>query len=480
MSFEKKIYFEEADHPPLSYYCREDEEKLPLKKLPFQTPNPEEWLKAPEFVPRSRQHQQLADAFSSPDEPSSSSGYEDSIESPPAQNFPPHVQNVHHPNMPEIQYAPFKPALLPHPFVAPAHALAMSGFAPAPISSPLTAPMSLPPPHLTAISGLMAPPLPRPALPQQTPSVGPLSFLPPGYSANITNINPGIGPPIPAIVLKKRRRRRNKQHHTNSMVIGDSESPASSSQPADSNECGSVEDLNREAKELSGECGSALGGSCPDLTEEQLQMWDDYLYEAANSQTKSIHEESHENGKKAVDYEMVNPVLRQIAEQQLDGISNPAIRDLDRQLNGNSMTSSVVMQKLNDTRKHDLDGATEHSLASEMEQLNFRPEITQYGYPQIGDPNRVQMTTYSNKGVIDTIVVDKHRLRRYGNDDRCEQDSIEGMTITVNAFDACEDLSLSDFECQPTRFEKIHNAIKTHGQMYTDLRPPDRVCCSIM
>lgn len=95
---------------------------------------------------------------------------------------------------------------------------------------------------------------------------------------------------------------------------------------------------------------------------------------------------------------------------------------------GNSMTSSVVMQRLNDTRKHDLNGATEHSLASEMEQLSFRPEITvvipwplsedrtlwlqQYGYPQIGDPNRVQMTTYSNKGVIDTIVVDKHRLRR--------------------------------------------------------------------
>ena len=42
---------------------------------------------------------------------------------------------------------------------------------------------------------------------------------------------------------------------------------------------------------------------------------------------------------------MVNPVLRQIAEQQLDGISNPMIRDLDRQLNGEVIGRNVILKQ---------------------------------------------------------------------------------------------------------------------------------------
>ncbi|EPB70302.1 hypothetical protein ANCCEY_10604 [Ancylostoma ceylanicum] len=36
----KKIFFEEADRPPPSYYDG-SLEKMPLKKVPFQTPDPE-------------------------------------------------------------------------------------------------------------------------------------------------------------------------------------------------------------------------------------------------------------------------------------------------------------------------------------------------------------------------------------------------------------------------------------------------------
>ncbi|KAE9421788.1 hypothetical protein Angca_000727, partial [Angiostrongylus cantonensis] len=52
-SNKKKIFFEEADRPPPSYYDG-SLEKMPLKKVPFQTPDPESWLKAPEFVPRRK------------------------------------------------------------------------------------------------------------------------------------------------------------------------------------------------------------------------------------------------------------------------------------------------------------------------------------------------------------------------------------------------------------------------------------------
>ncbi|VDK49787.1 unnamed protein product [Cylicostephanus goldi] len=36
----KKIFFEEADRPPPSYYD-DSLERMPLKKIPFQTPDPE-------------------------------------------------------------------------------------------------------------------------------------------------------------------------------------------------------------------------------------------------------------------------------------------------------------------------------------------------------------------------------------------------------------------------------------------------------
>lgn len=39
-SEKKKIFFEEADRPPPSYYDG-SLEKMPLRKLPFQTPDPE-------------------------------------------------------------------------------------------------------------------------------------------------------------------------------------------------------------------------------------------------------------------------------------------------------------------------------------------------------------------------------------------------------------------------------------------------------
>ncbi|PIC34790.1 hypothetical protein B9Z55_014341 [Caenorhabditis nigoni] len=59
-----RVFLEEADRPPPAYYQNNNlDEQKPLKIVPFQTPDPEKWISAPEFVPRSKQ---LADAFGFP------------------------------------------------------------------------------------------------------------------------------------------------------------------------------------------------------------------------------------------------------------------------------------------------------------------------------------------------------------------------------------------------------------------------------
>nr|CDJ85892.1 Protein T04B2.3, isoform b [Haemonchus contortus] len=427
----KKIFFEEADRPPPSYYDG-SLEKMPLRKLPFQTPDPEKWLKAPEFVPRTKM---LAEAFAPPLD-----------------------------------------------CVAP--------------------PFAIPPTH--APPYVAAPPFP-PMVPMPPAATGPIAprmpVIPNGYTVNITNLNQGVGPPIPAIVLRKKRRKRNK--NTQSLVMNSSESP-SSSHPLDPN--GYASDRNGattpddapivEDDESSGADGKQLlSGSCPDLSEEQLEMWDNYLYAAAvDSKEKKERSTPPSSPKQDVNeasdsteaikglfpvYDVLPRSLRDVAEQQLDGFSNPEIRRLDREINGNNMSSSMVIKRLSEQRFVDSDCSTQRSLAAEMKELTFRPEISRYGYPKIDAP-RVQLATFHPNSSVRTQIANRCIISD-SESDPCEEDCFEGMNITVNAFDVCDDLTLSDIEKAPTRFEQIHQALKQNTQRYTaDLRPPERVCCVLM
>ncbi|KAE9421789.1 hypothetical protein Angca_000728, partial [Angiostrongylus cantonensis] len=252
-----------------------------------------------------------------------------------------------------------------------------------------------------------------------------------------------------------------------------------------------------------------LSGSCPNLNDEQLEIWDNYLYAAAvdskedkertspppkspkpPASPKSPKSPKNDSAEISV-YDVIPRSLRDVAEQQLDGFSNPEIRRLDREINGesvtsilmkekclgNHMTSSMVMKRLAEQRFHDSDGSTQRSLAAEMQELTFRPEITKYGYPQI-DAKRVQLATFHHNTVRTQMAT-----RCFTSDsesDQCEEDCFEGMNITVNTFDTCDDLTLSDIEKAPTRFEQIHQALKQNTLRYAELRPPQRVCCSIM
>ncbi|KAJ1350675.1 hypothetical protein KIN20_006532 [Parelaphostrongylus tenuis] len=453
-SNKKKIFFEEADRPPPSYYDG-SLEKMPLKRIPFQTPDPESWLKAPEFVPRRKI---LEEAFAS---------------------------------LPGCRQD--RSPLTEVPFVPIGHLagqVSMDKYIGAP-------PLISPPP-----APYVAPPFPpMVAMPPATASSHPMPVIPNGYTVNITNINQGGGPPIPAIVLRKKRRKRNKQ--TQSLVMNSSES-SSPSHPLDPNGYGS--DRNggtttpnpspiKEDEETADVSKQLLSGSCPDLSDEQLEIWDDYLYAATvnskeNKQKTSSPPKSPEPmvspksqkssrndlGELSV-YDVIPRSLRDVAEQQLDGFSNPEIRRLDREINGNHMSSSMVMKQLAERRYHDSDGSTQRSLAAEMEELTFRPAISKYGYPQI-DAERVQLATFHHNTVRSQMAT-----RRFTSDsesDQCEEDCFEGMNITVNTFDTCDDLTLSDIEKAPSRFEQIHQTLKQNTLRYAELRPPQRVCCTIM
>ncbi|KHJ87893.1 hypothetical protein OESDEN_12320 [Oesophagostomum dentatum] len=170
------------------------------------------------------------------------------------------------------------------------------------------------------------------------------------------DIGEGGGPPIPAIVLRKKRRKRNK--NTQSLVMNSSESPTSS-HPLDPNDCENDRNatstpddapiIENEETSATNDTKQLRSGSCPDLSEEQLEMWDDYLYAAAvdskdkkektrkpSPPPKSPKQESLEASEKwgFPAYDVLPRSLQDVAEQQLDGFSNPEIRRLDREING--------------------------------------------------------------------------------------------------------------------------------------------------
>uniref|UniRef100_A0A8R1DZC5 Uncharacterized protein n=1 Tax=Caenorhabditis japonica TaxID=281687 RepID=A0A8R1DZC5_CAEJA len=409
-----RVFLEEADRPPPAYY--QNSQESPLKIVPFQTPDPEKWVSAPEFVPRSKQ---LADAFGLA-----------------------HSDFLNH-NL-EGEY--------------------------------------------TCNSALNLPfPTDNPFLPSVMPSATPFTGIPPGYTANMTTINAGNGPPIAAILLRKKRKRRSKQA-TNSMVNTHSISPCSS-HPSDPN--GDVSSCDEMFPKVSGLEQSTNGGSCPDLTQQQAQKWDDYLYETAKAVNENgiLHESTGERTSEDLSssvYEIAAPGLLETAAQTVSGTSNKELQKLDEEINGNVMTSSMVLRRLAD-HTFISDGCTERTLEQEMNDIAFRPPATtfqRYGYPQIDNNSSpyVHLATMdSKKKKVTNQLIDKDALKAYLDEEaeEEEEDFLEGLNITVNNFDNCEDLTLSDVE-QPSRFQQFQNAIRKNTVVVaTDLHAPDRQCCTI-
>ncbi|CAI5448608.1 unnamed protein product [Caenorhabditis angaria] len=338
MSSSSRVFFEEADRPPNEYFESEKNYQVPLKKVPFQTPDPEKWITAPEFVPRSKL---LAETFGIL-----------------PQNLPP---------------------TMPRPF----------------------------------------------------------DGIPPGYTANMTTINPTNGPPIAAILLRKKRKRRSK-NQTKSMVNSStvhSISPCSS-HPSDPNGLSSSE--NEEEM--------AAAGSCPDLTEEQQDEWDDYLYNHVQ--------------KSAQIYETISPNIIDVVQNRISGTSNKELQKIDNEINGNTMTSSMVVKKLAGPAIFS-DGTTERTLADE---LSFRNTFGGYSQIDCDKSPYVHITSMDPKSSkIKNSLIDKEALKAYLDEEEQEEDFLE------------------DVETAPTQFQQMQSVLRKGSNVITtDLQAPGNQCCLIM
>uniref|UniRef100_A0A915BB95 Uncharacterized protein n=1 Tax=Parascaris univalens TaxID=6257 RepID=A0A915BB95_PARUN len=466
----QRVCFDAEDRPPPSYWNKETLSDINRQQndssrsqgatsctttLPKVSKiDPQEWLKAPEFVPRSRKA--LAESFQNDNVPfdsSATANYLPDTPIMPTNGF----TNITEPTAP---YSSIPTIIdMPQP-VFPPHGAA--GF---PMAQPARYPLPRP-------VGLMRFPVPRIA---PTPFLirPPLGLVPPGYSANITQINAGIGPPIPALVLKKKRRKRHRRLKEFANNQTENKASSSSTHPADPNGyasdgdeistrestqirqqvAASEPDLSKgttyqqPTEEESGNVeGNLLRGSCPDLSDSQLQLWDNLLFNAVVDEQQRLDSEassslrdrsnSRSDGRTHMEYEVASRAVLSAMDSALhaDGICSKEIRRLDKQLQGRGMEDSFcedhLIQRLRDNDENrfvDSPASTTKSLKAEIEELSFRPTISQYGYPQ-ANPMRVHMATFNPEyNTTTSSIVDRK--------DGYVEDCFEGMHIRVNTFD---------------------------------------------
>ncbi|KAE9556521.1 hypothetical protein FO519_000215 [Halicephalobus sp. NKZ332] len=267
--FVSKIKFDAEDRLPPAYWDRlrsssvtEDFHDL-ISRRPL---DPAEWVQAPEFIPKHRRS--LADSF----------GYFN-----PLSNLPEDSGNndliYESSNINNVNVYPF------------ADPNSIQSISTAPYELQASFPQGFPVNHVPLSSpNVRCVPF---------PSASPYDLVPKGYSANFTAINPGVGPPIAAIVLKKKRKRRPRKP-ISKLDKNANEGPTSSRE--DQNSESRERDFQTYPKRFSSEqnlmnstsldslsqTGRKIcrGFSCPHFSDEQLTMWDDILYDAICSQNK--------------------------------------------------------------------------------------------------------------------------------------------------------------------------------------------------
>uniref|UniRef100_A0A914ZD20 Uncharacterized protein n=1 Tax=Panagrolaimus superbus TaxID=310955 RepID=A0A914ZD20_9BILA len=382
------------------------------------------------------------------------------------------------------------------------------------------------------------------------------SIVPKGYSANYTSINSGIGPPIAAIVLKKRRRRRSRRVMNDYSSgrdgggAGGKESGGIGIQqhPNDPNNFyGSFNDVRRQQWEqrndkdgsiqkqkhhfirgqirsmssepdLASMTNSDNGGrqingrltsvdSCPELSEDQLKIWDDILYNAVVKD--SVQQNSTKKMRKELSATKINsrsetpelpekpksesPVMRtsiyELCPVSIYDEDNNAefIDENEREkfLEEMSNSRSAVFDpsfsaELNKPKINDRPKTIEDSFnliqqsSNELEDLKFKTAPRE----KISLSASQYMTYFNPKtnGIKNEVYNPDYDL-----DPQIEEDFFEGMRIRVNAFDDCEELTLSESECpQPSRFQQLQWALQRQRERYVQVAPPDRACCSLM
>uniref|UniRef100_A0A914CRN3 Uncharacterized protein n=1 Tax=Acrobeloides nanus TaxID=290746 RepID=A0A914CRN3_9BILA len=413
----QKLRFDAEDRLPPAYWSRVRQPTSEMcsskkktseesKSGSFKKIDPEDWLKAPVFVPRS--HQVLAETFGladamafpeagySPDYPENTAS-EFSTTSLPENYWSPPSENFSKPNNVSLPTYPSSSAPLPSLMKIRTNpistALPRHGQPP-----PSPSLYSVPPPPSANVPTFAHLPVSRPPF---LPTTHPFSFLPRGYSANITSINSGIGPPIPAIVLKKKRKRRPRKYKDIERKSFDSPTSSIDRHPSDPNDtsynmtvensvqsprAGSVDNVREpsarslaiassepelNSKEFENSMDESalisstsktesnfIGGSCPDLSDDQLKIWDDILYRAvvadkeknAKAQMAKLEQLANGHARSSVEkqIEEPEPIMRTSIYElcpsavfdaidmavHADGINSKDLRRLDKQLAG--------------------------------------------------------------------------------------------------------------------------------------------------
>ncbi|KAH7725973.1 Protein T04B2.3 b [Aphelenchoides avenae] len=272
---------------------------------------------------------------------------------------------------------------------------------------------------------------------------------------------------------------------------------------------------------------SGYRGSCPDLSDDQLKIWDEILHNAVtaekqmnemlvqtmkqadssnklashtevNGTSNGKHYDNAESASAQGDkimrtsiYELCPPHVFDALDAAVhaDGISNRELRTLDKKLNDISLEESFTTETMVDRLRqlHERSSSQEtnpaqihRSLQQELEDLHFKPDASDRSYPPVSSGSQFHMTTYNpqNRSVKNEIyqTIKKEDLPHL------QEDYFEGMHIRVNAFEDIDDLALSESECPPpSRFQQLQWALQRQKQKYVQVdNAPARVCCSIM
>uniref|UniRef100_A0A8R1ES00 Uncharacterized protein n=3 Tax=Caenorhabditis japonica TaxID=281687 RepID=A0A8R1ES00_CAEJA len=153
-----------------------------------------------------------------------------------------------------------------------------------------------------------------------------------------------------------------------------------------------------------------------------LNLWK-RRYETAKAVNENgiLHESTDERTSEDLSssvYEIAAPGLLETAAQTVSGTSNKELQKLDEEINGNVMTSSMVLRRLAD-HTFISDGCTERTLEQEMNDIAFRPPATtfqRYGYPQIDNNSSpyVHLATMDlRKKKVTNQLIDKDALKAY-------------------------------------------------------------------
>ncbi|KRZ83200.1 hypothetical protein T08_4096 [Trichinella sp. T8] len=397
-------------------------------------------------------------------------------------------------------------------------------------------------------AGAMSAPPPFPVWPQPhnplAPGVFPFRFAPPpplksatantvpvGYSANFTTFNAGLGPPIPAIVLKKKRKKKNRKskdlsfidlHQSNDqtkIVQSDEqrksncpstnqqslntrpqmETTFSEEQSSSQGNVGTtVDQVNgqncevEEEEDVVKKCAElidpSIAYSCPDLSEALRQQ----LLAAFNCPVEQ---------RRAVE-NSANERRQQQQQQHCCLVENESPQSImDFQPNKNNNNSSSILVDTNDPTKcsarQQLEEKTffQHRPKKLSLQSNTRPNgslprdtIVQY---QAGSV--VTEVNSSNEDSVSSLLVKKlNRLiprATYVEDEMADDDDDGDETnMFVNSVEADEavEQSQTSYPYQAVPLNDIrHTVVLQRRHSMSDRLPPyltpkSRVCCALM